>query len=296
MRQKSIQRVAQGWVSQATPKEHFLVMFKPLAIRGNLTEDLKGQLSELNLTLEESRHVKVDRNLMAQMYDDYKHRPFFNKLINYYDDKPVEVCRYTGPLGSMLSLQRRMGPYDPTMCIPGEDFGADAMPAALTNAQGGIRDLIHVSDHRMDAARELAIWRLMPPGDATLEIPSRNTPIPLDPEVLTRAILIQDEWSKLSDNDPVNKIDTLAELFGATLLSLFRAEGISVGDVMVIETPEKGRVIWFLPDKALVNPVYIMPGQAAIYAARSGGNRGSNLGWDDLVEVANRQIKLSGLA
>lgn len=295
MNMRQIRRVAQEWLGQTRAKEYFLVLFKPLAVRGNLAEDLRGQLSKLNVVEEETRRVKVDRNIMAQMYDEYKHEPFFNKLVDYYDDKPVEVSRYVGPQGSTLALQRRLGPYNPTMCIPGEDFNSDAMSSALTNSDGGVRDLIHTSDCPLSGVRELALWRLTPPEGIELEIPERGVPLPTTPGMLERATMIWGKWAKQDPNDPTAQNDILASGIGATLFALLRSGGITLSDFNVEPTTEGARVIWFLPYSAWVNPVYIMPGQEAVYAARSGGVRGANLGWEDPPQIVERLTKLSNL-
>lgn len=294
MDMQRIKRLATEWLQRRKLTEQFLIMFKPLAVRGNLTDDLKGQLSKLNLTLEESRRVKADRNIITQMYEAYRHNPFFNKLVDYFDDKPVEICRYTGPQGSTLSLQRRLGPHNPTLCIPGEDFNSDAMPAALTNSGSGVRDLIHVSDNPMGGARELAIWKLTPPEGIDLVIPERGIPIPLTPQALQRAVVYMSLWGELTPADRVEKIARLTEGMAAVLLAALRAKGVSLSDFEVVTTAEGARIIWFLPDKALVNPVHMMPGETAIYAGRSGGARGANLGWS-LLEVVDRLLKISNL-
>lgn len=94
-----------------------------------------------------------NRELLVAHYAEHEGKPFFEPLVEFMESGPVVAVRVEGHR-VIEGFRSLAGGTDPTAAAPGTirgDFGRDWGLKVQQN-------LVHGSDSRESAARELALW------------------------------------------------------------------------------------------------------------------------------------------
>jgi nucleoside-diphosphate kinase len=129
--------------------ERTLVLVKPDAVQRGLVGEIVGRLERRGLFLRAGRLTRVSRELAEQHYAEHREKPFFGELVDFITSAPTLALVVEGE--SAISVVRAtMGATNPTESAPGTIRGdlALAMPD----------NLVHGSDSRESAGREIALW------------------------------------------------------------------------------------------------------------------------------------------
>ena len=129
--------------------EQTLVLIKPDAVERRLAGEILGRLEQRGLVIRAAKLVLVDRELAERHYAEHTEKPFFGELVEFITSAPTVALVMEGE--SAISVVRAtMGATNPAVAAPGTIRGdlALAMPD----------NLVHGSDSRESAAREIALW------------------------------------------------------------------------------------------------------------------------------------------
>lgn len=129
--------------------EATLVIVKPDAVRRGLADEILSRIEAKDLTIEERRSMRIDRDLAERHYDEHREKPFFDELVTFITSGDVLVARVVGE-DAIDVVRTLMGPTDP----------ADAPPGTIRGDYGEqiTENLIHGSDSAESAKRELDLF------------------------------------------------------------------------------------------------------------------------------------------
>lgn len=127
--------------------EETLVILKPDACERNLVGTILSRLEGKGLKIMELSMTSCDRQKAEEHYIEHKGMPYFNDLCEYLSSGSVVVAIMYGE-NAIKTVRECMGPYKnpPAGTIRG-DF-----------AESQMRNSIHASANKADAAREIGIW------------------------------------------------------------------------------------------------------------------------------------------
>ncbi|MDP8911721.1 MAG: nucleoside-diphosphate kinase [Actinomycetota bacterium] len=129
--------------------EQTLVLVKPDAVQRGLAGEILGRLERRGLTIRAAKLLRVSRDLGEEHYGEHREKPFFGELVDFITSAPTLALVIEGE--SAISVVRTtMGATNPANAAPGTIRGdlALAMPD----------NLVHGSDARESAEREIALW------------------------------------------------------------------------------------------------------------------------------------------
>jgi nucleoside-diphosphate kinase len=129
--------------------ERTLVLIKPDAVRRKLAGEILARFERRGLEVREAKLLTVDRSLAEEHYAEHSEKPFFGELVDFITSAPTLALVLEGE--SAISVVRTtMGSTNPAESAPGTIRGdlALAMPD----------NLVHGSDSRASAQREVALW------------------------------------------------------------------------------------------------------------------------------------------
>jgi nucleoside-diphosphate kinase len=129
--------------------ERTLVLIKPDAVRRGLAGEILARFERRGLAIREARFVQIDRELAERHYAEHAEKPFFGELVDFITSAPTLALALEGE-AAISVVRTTMGATNPTDAAPGTIRGdlALAMPD----------NLVHGSDSRESADRELAMW------------------------------------------------------------------------------------------------------------------------------------------
>ena len=129
--------------------ERTLVQIKPDAMRRGLAGEILARFERQGLELRAARLVEVDRRLAEEHYAEHAEKPFYGELVEFITSGPTLALVLEGE-GAIARVRATMGATNPADATPGSIRGdlALSMPD----------NLVHGSDARESAAREIALW------------------------------------------------------------------------------------------------------------------------------------------
>ena len=136
-----------------TSVEETLVLVKPDGVARNLTGVILSRIEAKGYALVDIRLIQADRELLARHYAEHEGKPFYEPLVELMESGPIVAIRLAGNR-VIEGFRSLAGSTDPTTAPPGTirgDFARDWGGAVQHN-------LVHGSDSRESAARELALW------------------------------------------------------------------------------------------------------------------------------------------
>ncbi len=133
--------------------EETLVLVKPDGVARNLTGEILRRIEAKGYALVDIKLVEADRNLLAQHYAEHEGKPFYEPLVEFMESGPIVAIRIEGNR-VIEGFRALAGATDPTTALPGTIRGDLARDWGLKVQQ----NLVHGSDSRESAERELALW------------------------------------------------------------------------------------------------------------------------------------------
>jgi nucleoside-diphosphate kinase len=129
--------------------ERTLVLIKPDAMQRGLAGEILARLERRGLVLRGAKLVQVDRDLADRHYAEHREKPFFGELVDFITSAPTLALVVEGE-AAISVVRTTMGATNPVDSAPGTIRGdlALAMPD----------NLVHGSDSRESAEREIALW------------------------------------------------------------------------------------------------------------------------------------------
>jgi len=129
--------------------ERTLVLIKPDAVERKLAGEILARLERRGLALRGAKLVQVDRALAEQHYAEHAEKPFFGELVEFITSTPTLALVVEGE-SAITVVRTTMGATNPVDSAPGTIRGDFAL--AMPN------NLVHGSDSRESAEREIALW------------------------------------------------------------------------------------------------------------------------------------------
>lgn len=129
--------------------EQTLILCKGDAVQRGLVGEIVSRLERRGYVLVAMRMVTVDEALARRHYAEHEGKPFFKGLVEYITSAPIVAMVVSGE-GAIEGCRQMIGATDPRKAAPG------TIRADLAQTIG--RNLVHGSDSRESAKREVAIW------------------------------------------------------------------------------------------------------------------------------------------
>jgi nucleoside-diphosphate kinase len=133
--------------------EETLVLVKPDGVARNLTGEILRRIEAKGYSLVDLKMVQADRDLLAAHYEEHQGKPFYEPLVEFMESGPIVAIRVAGNR-VIEGFRSLAGATDPTLATPGTIRGDLARDWGLSVQQ----NLVHGSDSRESASRELALW------------------------------------------------------------------------------------------------------------------------------------------
>ena len=127
-----------------------LVIAKPDAVERGLAGEIVSRLERKGLRLIAAELRVIDAETAGRHYEEHRGKAFYDDLVSFIGRSPALVLVVEGPEDTFKVVRTMMGTTNPAEAAPGTirgDFGIE-----LTE------NLVHGSDSRESAAREIAIF------------------------------------------------------------------------------------------------------------------------------------------
>lgn len=129
--------------------ERTFVMVKPDGVQRGLVGEIIRRFERRGLKIVALKMLRISPELAARHYAEHQGKTFFAGLVEYITSAPVVAMVLEGK--DCVSLVREMmGATDPGKAAPGTIRGTYGMDIG--------RNVIHGSDSRASAAREIALF------------------------------------------------------------------------------------------------------------------------------------------
>ena len=125
------------------------LMLKPDAVKRKLSGKIISRLKDKGLKIVAAKMLIITRELAEKHYAEHSEKPFFNDLVDYITSGPVLAMVIEGK--ECISLIRKMvGATNPKEADLGTIRGDYAIDTG--------RNIIHASDSKVSAKREIALF------------------------------------------------------------------------------------------------------------------------------------------
>jgi nucleoside-diphosphate kinase len=129
--------------------ERTLILIKPDAVERGLAGEILTRIERRGCTLRAGKVLRVSRELGERHYDEHRAKPFFGELVQFITSGPTLALVVEGE-GAIATVRQTIGATNPADATPGSIRGDLAL--AMPN------NLVHGSDSRESAQREIALW------------------------------------------------------------------------------------------------------------------------------------------
>ncbi|MCL1799766.1 MAG: nucleoside-diphosphate kinase [Promicromonosporaceae bacterium] len=138
---------------EKTHAEKTLVIVKPDGVSRGLVGDVINRIEKKGYRLCQAELGEVTPELARKHYEEHARKPFFGDLVNYLTSGPVMAVVVEGER-AVAGMRNLAGPTDPTTAPPGTIRGD------LAHTRDGVSmyNVVHTSDSRVSADREIALW------------------------------------------------------------------------------------------------------------------------------------------
>ncbi len=129
--------------------EKTLVIIKPDGVERGLMGEIISRYEKKGLKIVDCRMVKADRETLERHYAEHKGKSFYEELISYMMRERILVLAIEGD--NAIQLIRKMhGSTNPL------DAEAGTIRGDFANTL--TENIVHASDSKESAAREISIW------------------------------------------------------------------------------------------------------------------------------------------
>ena len=129
--------------------ERSFVAIKPDGVERHLIGDIIQRLEKKGLKLIAIKILYPSIDLIAEHYQEHRNKDFFQDLVTFFSSGPVVAMIWEGNQ-AIAHLRKLVGATHPEDALPGTIRGDYAYERG--------RNLIHSSDSKDNAIREIAIW------------------------------------------------------------------------------------------------------------------------------------------
>jgi nucleoside-diphosphate kinase len=133
--------------------EKTLVLVKPDGVKRNLIGEIIARCERKGYEVVDLKLTEPSRELLAEHYAEHQGKSFYEPLLDFMSSGPVVAIALQGNR-VIEGFRVLAGTTDPTTAAPGTirgDLGRDWGTTVVQN-------LVHGSDSKESAERELAIW------------------------------------------------------------------------------------------------------------------------------------------
>jgi nucleoside-diphosphate kinase len=133
--------------------ESTLVLIKPDGVKRNLIGEVIRRCEQKGYSVAQLRKLTPTRELLAQHYAEHEGKPFYEPLLEFMLSGDVVAIELTGNR-VIEGFRSLAGSTEPTAAAPGTirgDLGRDWGTKVVQN-------LVHGSDSKESAERELKLW------------------------------------------------------------------------------------------------------------------------------------------
>lgn len=129
--------------------EETFVMIKPDGVERGLVGEIISRIENKGLKLLQIKLLVASSSILENHYVEHRDKPFFQTLVDSMKDKPVLAMVVEGE-NSIKLMRIMVGDKDPLCASPGTIRGDFALETT--------KNLIHASDSKESAEREIKIW------------------------------------------------------------------------------------------------------------------------------------------
>ncbi|WP_125152676.1 nucleoside-diphosphate kinase [Clostridium rectalis] len=129
--------------------ERTLVLIKPDGVKRKLVGEIISYYERKNLKIVDFKLIKADRETAESHYIEHKGREYYQSLIDYITEGEIVTILLEGE--NAIGIVRKInGATDPLQADSGSIRGKYAYSKQ--------RNLVHASDSKENAKREIDIW------------------------------------------------------------------------------------------------------------------------------------------
>ncbi len=136
-----------------TEQEQTLVLIKPDGVRRNLIGEIIRRCEAKGYVVRDLKVLTPTQQLLETHYAEHEGKPFFAPLVEFMGSGSVVAIRLEGHR-VIEGFRALAGATDPTVALPGTIRGDLGRDWGLKVQQ----NLVHGSDSKESAERELALW------------------------------------------------------------------------------------------------------------------------------------------
>jgi nucleoside-diphosphate kinase len=129
--------------------ERTLILCKPDAVSRGLVGDIVSRLERRGYVISAMKLMQLDGDRARRHYDEHRDKPFFGDLVDFITSAPLVAMAVEGQ-DVVDGCRQLIGATNPLNAAPGSIRGDLAQTIG--------RNLVHGSDSRASADRELAIF------------------------------------------------------------------------------------------------------------------------------------------
>lgn len=133
--------------------ENTFFMIKPDGVERRLIGEILNLIERRGFTIERLELRVATEEILRQHYSHLVDKPFFPDILSYMLSGPVLIGVISGPK-VVKSWRIMMGATNPVDALPGTIRRNFAMGAV----DGNIKNVVHGSDSKEAAQREIALW------------------------------------------------------------------------------------------------------------------------------------------
>lgn len=133
--------------------ERTLILIKPDGVERQLTGEILARIERKGYEIVELEMMTANRGMLETHYEEHQGKPFFEPLVEFMSSGIIVAAIAEGD-NVIEGVRSLAGATDPTAAAPGTirgDLGRDWGTKVQKN-------LIHASDSRLSAEREIEIW------------------------------------------------------------------------------------------------------------------------------------------
>jgi nucleoside-diphosphate kinase len=131
-------------------------MVKPDGVARGLEYEVILRVERSGLRIVRRKALSLSTEQAAELYRPHLGKKFYSGLVKFITSGPVIACVVEGD-NAISRLRKLMGDTDPLAAAPGTIRG-DPREEEVINEEGIIKNLVHGSDEKESAEREMAIF------------------------------------------------------------------------------------------------------------------------------------------
>lgn len=133
--------------------EYTLVLVKPDGVRTRHVGDVLTRIERKGYQIEALKMIQATEAQLREHYHDKVTAPYFPQLLEYMTEGPLVGIVVSGT-NVIKAIHHMAGATNPVNA----DWGTIRGDYGREWPDGNLRNIVHTSDDRVNASREIAIW------------------------------------------------------------------------------------------------------------------------------------------